>query len=358
MPRRAQILPTHDFQTRWLVRFGLKLDDWPAASLRSLDERPFSDSAETHSLLTFLFADLPKLLIKRNDPQTAQLAEAFAWTCFSFWQCGSAFPAFPENYAAYLRIHLRRSPARRDPAASVLAALILHSHDSITTDGRCGLNHLKLQQPDVVRESEKLIHEGRYEDYLKAREKYDEYETALACSKEFVTDWQHIKTCFAAQFRHKKLIHRTLIPERNWVRGSGAEFDKPAKRFQAVFDLFCWKYYLWGMEGDHPHLLKPSVVFTPFGTQIFIPGYLSFDASRDLDFKKVADLHKARGITRQGPGFSVGRKELAEKKRLAKIADKEAKRRGLTGDSRYEFIGAQIGFIDHLDYRRTKKLLE
>ena len=114
------------------------------------------------------------------------------------------------------------------------------------------------------------------------------------------------------------------------------------------------------MEDERPQLLKASVVFTPLGTQIFIPGYLSFDPKRDLDFKKIASLHRARGINRQGPGFSIGRKELAERKRLAKIADKEARRRKLRGDARYEFIVAKIShiFIDHPDYRRTKKLLE
>jgi hypothetical protein len=36
------------------------------------------------------------------------------------------------------------------------------------------------------------------------------------------------------------------------------------------------------MKGDEPLLMKPSVVFTPFGTEIFIPGYISFDPKRDL----------------------------------------------------------------------------
>ncbi|MEQ1747996.1 MAG: hypothetical protein ABL974_01130 [Prosthecobacter sp.] len=319
-------------------------------------ERPFCDVKTAEPLLRFLFGDLPKLLKKDTSPETAELSEAFGWTCFSFWQCGSAFPSFPENYAASLHKALSQSADQRDPAALVLARLLVSSQGQ--REGRCGFNQLALNKPEIIRESERLIHDGRYEDYLKAQEKYDEYETQLCFSREFRDDWQSLKTRFADQLRDKRIIYRTFIPERNWERGPGSQFNDAAQSFQAVFDLFCWKYYLWCMEGDRPHLLKASVVFTPLGTQIFIPGYLSFDPKRDLDFKKVASLHRARGITRQGPGFSLGRKELAEKKRLAQIADKEARRRGLTGDAKYKFIGTEIGFTDHLDYRRTKKLLE
>jgi hypothetical protein len=351
-------MQTPPFQTRWLTRFDLPSKGWQKllAPRLAKTERPFCDAKTAEPLLRFLFGDLPKLLKKDVSQETAELAEAFGWACFAFWQCGSAFPSFPENYAANLHKALSQPVDQRDPAALVLARLLLSSQDQ--REGRCGFNQLALNKPEIIRESERLIQDGRYEDYLKAQEKYDEYETQLGFSAEFRDDWQSLKTCFADQLLGKKIIRRTLIPERNWERGPGAQFDDAAQSFQAVFDLFCWKYYLWSMEDDRPHLLKASVVFTPLGTQIFIPGYLSFDPKRDLDFKKIADLHKARGITRQGPGFSLGRKELAEMKRKAKAADKEARRRKLTGDARYEYIGAQIEFDDHLDYRRTKKLLE
>jgi len=167
--------------------------------------------------------------------------------------------------------------------------------------------------------------------------KYEEYEDALRRSEEFQADWQQIKDSFPEQALDKKTIRRTLILERNWER-DGARFENVSQSFQAVFDLFCWKYYLWAMEGDQPQLLKASVVFTPLGTQIFIPGYLSFDSKRDLDFGKVAKLHRARGVPRQGPGFSEGRKEAAKMKVLAKQADQEARKKRLKGDKRYAFI--------------------
>jgi len=272
--------------------------------------------------------------------------------CFAFWQCESAFPSFPENYAQFLRDALEKAPAQRDPSTVAMATMIVSG-----ADGRCGFNRLQLSEPAVIRESEALMHEGRYEFYLRAQEKYAEYETQLENSAEIRADWQHIKACFAAQLRGHEIVRRSLIPERNWERGPGAQFAKAPQRFQAVFDLFCWKYYLWGIKGDQPLLLKTSVVFTPYGTQLFIPGYLSFDPKRDLDFSKVMRLHRARGIARQGPGFSVGRRELAKLRRKAKAADRDARRCHLVGEARYQFICQQVPFRDSGDYRRLRKLL-
>jgi hypothetical protein len=46
--------------------------------------------------------------------------------------------------------------------------------------------------------------------------------------------------------------------------------------------------------------MKSSVVFTPHGTEIFIPGYISFDPKRDQKLGVVSRLHRARGIRQQG----------------------------------------------------------
>ncbi len=349
-------MPTPSFQSRWLKKFKLPKSDWCKAIDARLAELPFCDSKVAKTLLTFLFDKLPGILEKDTSSDTLLLAEAFAWTCFAFWQCGSAFPSFPENYASCLHKALRLTAKKRPPVALVLAKLIVPT--KAADDGRCGFNQLALSQPDLIRESEQLIHQGRYEDYLKAKEKYDEYEDSLKRSPEFKADWQQIKDSFPKQVSGKEMIHRTLIPERNWERGPGAEFNDVTKSFQAVFDLFCWKYYLWAMEGDQPHLLKASVVFTPLGTQIFIPGYLSFDPKRDLEFGKIAKLHKARGVPRQGPGFSEGRKITAKNKVLAKTADAEARKKGLKGVKRYAFICKALGMLDHGDYRQVTRLLE
>ena len=343
------------FRSRCLEKFGLPKSRWDEGLDGRLAERPFCDPKEAKPLLHFLFEKLPGILEKDPSPDTHLLAEAFAWTCFAFWQCGSAFSSFPENYAVCLHKALRQPAKKRNPAAMVLARLLVPANDS--KDGRCGFNQLTLCQPEIIRESERLIHAGRYEDYLKAKEKYDEYEDALSRSTEFLTDWQQIKDSFPEQVHASKTIRRTLIMERNWER-DGAQFNDISQSFQSVFDLFCWKYYLWAMDGDLPQLLKASVVFTPLGTQIFIPGYLSFDPKRDLDFGKVAKLHRARGVSRQGPGFSEGRRVTAKMKVIAKKADQEAREKGLKGDKRYAFICKRLGLVDHGDYRQIKRLLE
>jgi hypothetical protein len=345
----------HDlpFDRRWLARFGLPRSDWRVAVQKEIGKLPFCEPEIARTLLAFLFADLPKLLKAQPDPELARLSEAFAWVCFSFWQCESAFPAFPENYALFLRDEITKPAGKRDPDAIALAELLVPG-----ADGRCGFNRLALSDPAAIRESETLMYEGRYEFYLKAREKYAEYESYLAHSAQFRVDWERIKACFPGQLRGEKIARRSLIPERNWERGPGARFTDAAQRFQAVFDLFCWKYYLWGMKDDQPLLLKTSVVFTPYGTQLFVPGYLSFDPKRDIDFSKVMRLHRARGIARQGPGFSTGRRELAELRRKAKAADREARRRGLKGEARYRWVCGRINFRDEGDYRRLRKLLQ
>jgi len=343
------------FRSRWLGKFDLPELQWDDGLDGRLAERPFCDPKEAKTLLSFLFEKLPDILDKDPSPDTRLLADAFAWACFAFWQCGSAFPSFPENYAACLHEALRQSAKKRNPAAMVLARLLVPASEA--GEGRCGFNQLTLSNPELIRESERLIHAGRYEDYLKAQEKYDEYEDYLSRSTEFQADWQQIKDNFPGHVQERKEIHRTLILERNWEH-DGAQFGDAPQSFQAVFDLFCWKYYLWAMDGDQPQLLKASVVFTPLGTQIFIPGYLSFDPKRDFDFGKVAKLHRARGVSRQGKGFSEGRKVTAKMKVLAKQADQEAREKRLKGDKRYAFISQRLGLVDHGDYRQIKRLLE
>lgn len=344
-----------NFFAQWLQRFQLSPADWPREVARHVESLPFIAPETATPLLEFLFSELPPILSAGADPETVLLADAYGWCCLAFWQCESAFPALPENYARYLKTTLETPCGQRDESAIVLARLIVEFNAG---DGQCGFNKLILKDPETVRESERLNYQGRYEVYLKAQEKYDEYVCLLENSAEFKAEWQLIKTTYAYFLTDKPVIRRSSIPERNWLRGAeGAQFTKKWLQFKAVFDFFCWKYYLWGMNGDTPMLLKPSAVCTPHGTQIFIPGYLSFDAKRDLDYAQITKLHKARGVFHQGPSYSVGRREQIDLKRRAKEADAEARRQGLKGDARYAFICRAIGQLDTGDYRQIRALL-
>lgn len=343
-----------DFLSRWLHRFRLSPANWPAEVGEQADQLPFISPRTSVPLLEFLFGQVPSILTACGDEETRLLAEAYAWGCYAFWQCESAFPALPENYARQLQTGLTTSPGQRAASTVLLARMVVEFN---AEDGRCGLNRLQLEDPATLRAAETLNYEGRYDVYLKAQEKYDEYVHWLEESQAFAEEWQQIKAEFPNQCEGHEILRRSPIPERNWLQGPGAEFATEAQRFTAIFDFFCWKYFLWGMERDQPLLLKTSVVATPHGTQIFIPGYISFDPRRDLNYPAISRLHKARGVSRQGPGYSTGRQDLANLKRRAKAADEEAKRKGLKGTARYIFICDQINYRDQDDFRRLRKLL-
>lgn len=141
------------------------------------------------------------------------------------------------------------------------------------------------------------------------------------------------------------------------MRDGGAKFATRRQRFQACFDLLCWKYCLWGVGRGRPLLLKPSVAFTPFGTQIFIPAYFSFDAKRDLNLGLITRLHRARGLQRQGEGFSAARTDRMRMRKLALKADAIAAKMRIRGEARYAFIAESVGWTHDVDPRAVRRLL-
>ena len=161
--------------------------------------------------------------------------------------------------------------------------------------------------------------------------------------------------------RPKRAWLRSPLSERNWERGGLPNFKNPAERFQTAFDVFCWKWFLYGMERaaprDRPLVQKIICTFGPYGTTLFIPGYWSFDAARDLDWKALGKLHKARGVPRQGEKLEQNRAELQEQAKRAQAADREAKRQGLRGEKRYSFIKLNAGLDGRTDDAQLRKLL-
>jgi hypothetical protein len=345
-----------DFKTEWLARFGLDSKTWRSVVVKHTAALPLITPTESRALVRALFTEIPALLAKRSDQTLHTLSQAFGWCCFSIWQCESAMPAFPENYAFYLLEQLRKPAGRVPKEATLLARLILGRTEIM--DGECGLNRLLLANPEIVRASERLMLHGGYDVYLNARIKYEEILETLNSSEEFRSDWNDLKQQFPHETRIKAIIHRSLLPERNWERGGGAKFKSRGEPFQALFDLFCWKYYLWGMKANVPLLMKPSVVFTPLGTQVFVPGYLSFDAKRDLNLSKIARLHRARGVPKQGPTYAANRKRRTHLRERSHAADREARSLGLKGDRRYEYIAKKLLLPLDCDFRQIRKLLE
>lgn len=340
------------FKRCWLARFALNEISWRREARTRIVHFPFVEATDLLSLLAFLFDELPPRVSRSRLPYYRRVAEVFGWLCFQAWQTGSHFPAFAENYAGRLLVALK---AKHLPAdARLIADFVLAGG----IDGLCGFQRLALADPDLIRQSEAWLRDGEFEPFLKASAKFDEYARRLRTEPEFRRDWRALKKVFPRETSRPGILHRTLVPERNWVRDGGAKFSNRRQRFQAAFDLLCWKYCLWGVARGRPLLLKPSVVLTPHGTQIFIPAYLSFDAKRDFNLGLITRLHRARGLQRQGEGFSVSRTERARLRKQARVADAEAHRRGLRGSRRYAFIAQQLGLLDHGDYRTIRRLLE
>jgi hypothetical protein len=74
-----------------------------------------------------------------------------------------------------------------------------------------------------------------------------------------------------------------VVAERNFRPDWDFNWNRPAERFAAVLDVFCWRWQLYGMERDRPLLMKLTVNLTPLGTMIFIPAFWSFDPKRDFN---------------------------------------------------------------------------
>ena len=227
-------------------------------------------------------------------------------------------------------------------AAEALAGL--YRPDRINAPS-CGFNRLIPGDPGTLHEAEQAMAEGQYEDFLSdaGRQKYEEYAARLDSSPGFRKDLELLQTSFPEQLA-LPIVRRTLLQERNWQAGFGATFEDPASSFQAVFDLFCWKWYLWGLAGDTPLLLKPSVNVTAYGTQLFIPGYLSLDPKRDLDFTRINRLHRARGsVKKQGAAFTESREQFAALSKQAQAAERAGRKQGLKGEALMDYVLQQIG---------------
>lgn len=345
------------FTSRWLKRFGLR--EFSEESVREhLQQLPLPD-ARDFELCEFLFCELPKISPKNVSESFAKTAEAYARFVFAFWQSKNAFIPFPQDYAAFLKKALCGGIPLLDPCVCTVVELT----GAASEKGGCGFNTFVYRDAESLRAATWLARSGSYEDFLTAtaQAKYNEFERAINESEEFLRDWEMLKTLYPD---YKKLgsefvLHRRQVHERGWTRGAGTPFNSLEDGFRAAFDLFCWKYYLWGMDlvKDLPLLLKPSVNVTPYGTQIFIPAYMSYDARRDFNHAKIAKLHRAKGVRRQGVAFSEAR---IENKNLAKRAQKlyaEGRGRGMRGNALLDFVAERIRRPE-IDIRTLRRLLK
>jgi len=213
---------------------------------------------------------------------------------------------------------------------------------------------------DSIGAHEHLVKGGSYESLIKAQHKFDAREKRLLANSEFLADWNWIKQHFdiAKHRSDNGVIRRRMVLERNF---RPPEWDFSWKtagdKFENVFDAFCHKWTLYGMEWDKPLLQKLSVTITPYGTMIVIPRYWSFDYNRDLKWRPITRLHRAREVPRQGEKLDANQ---SERRALAATARKlmaEAKQLGMKGDERDYWVMDKIGMSDS-DPRQLRRLLK
>lgn len=213
---------------------------------------------------------------------------------------------------------------------------------------------------DAIGAHERLVKGGSYESLVKAQHKFDARERQLLVNCEFLADWKWIKQRFdVAKYQGANgVIRRRMVFERNF-RPPEWDFswESVRDRFDNLFDAFCHKWTLYGMEWDKPLLQKLSVTITPYGTMIVIPRYWSFDYNRDLKWRSITKLHQSRDVPRQGEKLNANQVERQALSLAAREYRVEAKRLGMRGEERDRWIMEKIG-IPSSDPRQLRRLLK
>src|SRR5258708_16401566 len=173
----------------------------------------------------------------------------------------------------------------------------------------------------TVSEHEQSVSAGSYESLIESQHKFNSIEQELADNAELKADWDGIKGVFkVSNFQNSKgIIRRRMVQERNfrptdWKCSWQTATD--AQQFQNCFDAFCHKWNLYGMEGDKPLLLKLTVNMTPHGMIMMVPRYWSFDPHRDLKWKEITRLHRARNTHPQKQGPKLSANEAARREEV------------------------------------------
>jgi hypothetical protein len=247
------------------------------------------------------------------------------------FQGASVFPTQSAQLATALINCLRRYPTGAE-AFEVLADLItdpvsgrfLHGHNA---------DELTRKQVNALIESEHLRLAGNFEALYETKEKYNGHKARVMEDVEFRRDWRTLKQRFPKDLLSGKIVLRSKANDGNRIQNM-----RPPRppRFQDVFDFFCWKWFLEGMDGDEPIVTRLSFDVTPLGTTIFIPGYWSFDPKRDIKWRELLKFHRSRGVKRQGEAFEPNRRDRENKERIFLQADQISHARGEHGEALLE----------------------
>lgn len=357
---RPRMRPGPPNWARQIARLGLG----PEAKARLLDslERlwllPFSTLPAGTDLLIFQHSRLPArraALVKENDARGLRLCVLFELLMSLTLQGSSVFPQNPLHLARLAQQAIESGLTDDDRLSPLLELLVDEQGNAV----REGQNPFQLADANQVVLSEYERSLGVAEPAWKAPHKFEQHRQELSANPDFKADWELLKEAFPLdRFRDSAgILRRSPLPERYWQPPTFPDLRTTREQFQVSFDVFCWKWFLYAMRLDEPLPDKLTITFTPFGTQIFVPGYWSLDVARDLDWNRILKLHRARGVARQGVKLATGRKERSTQ--LARLirAEAEAKAKGLKGADRYRFQKRAIGLAEATEDRQVRRLL-
>jgi hypothetical protein len=211
-----------------------------------------------------------------------------------------------------------------------------------------------------IMEYEKIVRKGHYDSLSKQPDKFRENEVRVRGDQALADTWAKVKKRLRPKACEKPrwVLRRTMSQERNFNPHRRFSWKVKKERFQIIFDAICYRWGLYGFENDSPLLLKISVNPTPHGTMIVIPRHWSFDRSRDLDWAAISKIHRAHGVSRQGPKLSSSRIERQAEAAKAKLLCHEAKAKGLRGEDKFDFVLKQMGKDPRTDVSWLKRLLK
>lgn len=212
---------------------------------------------------------------------------------------------------------------------------------------------------DLVGAYEHEVARGAYEELVLQGEKFADNEKAVKADKDLMKVWRELKLAYrpGRYANTRGVIRRRMSQERNFREGWEFDWTSPETRFRVLFDALCYRWDLYGFENDQPLLLKLTVNPTPHGTMIVIPRHWSFDKRRDLNWKKIRQLHRAHGAAPQGPKASPNSRERTQEAQRALRLWQEAESMGLRGEAKYDHVKSGLKLNEFTDNSCVRRMV-